>query len=132
MTTGTSETYRRIRDAVRARRQITFVYDRYYREACPTILGYKEDGQEAVLAYQFGGKSRSNLPSGGQWRCFDLARITELHVRDGEWYGGKSHTRTQPFIRKVDVDVNIPDTLIGPEPLPVGSPKLRPPRRSDE
>ncbi len=132
MSKGPSETYRRIRDAARARRQITFVYDGHYREACPTIVGYKEDGQEAVLAYQFGGKSKSKLPSGGQWRGFDLARITELNVRDGKWHGGTSHTRTQPFIRKVDVDVNIPDTLTEPEPLPFDSPKLRGPRRSGE
>jgi len=129
---GPSETYHLLWRAARGREQITFVYDGYYREACPTILGYKKDGREAVLAFQFGGKSKSTLPSSGQWRCFDLAGVTDLHMRDGEWHGGTSHRKTQPFIQHVDVDVNVPETLQHRAPLPFGSPKLRPPRRSGE
>jgi hypothetical protein len=126
-----SNTYRVIWRAARARQQITFIYKERYREACPTIVGYKEGGTEAVFAFQFGGETSptSKLP---EWRCLTLAEITELRVRSGDWHGGKEHRQTQACIKCIDVDVNIPDTLKHSTPLRFGSPKLRAPRESGE
>jgi len=129
MSKGPSETYRLVWRAARARQQITCIYDGRYREACPTIVGYKDDGREAVFVFQFGGESGSELPN---WRCLTLAGMTDLRVRNGPWRGGSSHSTTQTCIQHVDVDVNIPKTLTHRAPLPFGSPKLRPPRRSGE
>ena len=84
---GRSATYRRLWDAVRTRKQITCTYGGRRREACPTILGYNKDVGEAVLVFQFGGESTTELPPGGEWRCFVLARVTNLSVRDGRWHG---------------------------------------------
>ena len=103
-----------------------------YREACPHILGYKKLGQEAVFAFQFGGDSTSRLPPQGDWRCFDLAGVTDVALRDGRWHSGTRHTKTQTCIQFVDVDVNVPDTLKRRQPLAFGSPHLRPPRRAGE
>jgi general stress protein 26 len=128
---GPSAIYRRVRNAVRARKQITCSYGGCRREICPTILGYKRDAREAVLAFQFAGESTSGLPAGGEWRCFDLAEMTNLRVRGGRWHGGQRHSRSQPCIQHVDVDVNIPETLTRAQPLAFGSPELRPPRRSE-
>ncbi len=124
-----SETYRAIWLALKQRQRIVFSYQRQPRDACPIILGYKADGREAVSVYQVGGKSNSGgeLP---EWRCFDVAGISELATRQGEWREGESHKRTQSCVDWVDVDVNRPETLTQDEPLPFGSPKLRPPRRS--
>jgi hypothetical protein len=40
--------------------------------------------------------------------------------------------RTDLAVQFVDVDVNISETLIRGQPLPFGSPALRPPRKSGE
>jgi general stress protein 26 len=127
-----SESYRHIWQAIRARKQIACSYDGRYREACPHILGYKTSGKEAVFVFQIGGESSSRLPPGGEWRCLDLDRITDLQLRDGAWRGGTRHSKPQACIQFVDVDVNMPDTLTHPEPLPFGSRALRPPRRPGE
>ena len=127
-----SAIYQLIWQAIRARKQITCIYEGCHREVCPHILGYKTPGTEAVFAFQFGGESTSKLPPGGDWRCFDVARMTEVRLRDGRWYSGTRHSRTQTCIQFVDVDVNVPDTLAHPQPLPFGSPALRPPRRPGE
>ena len=118
--------------AARARKQITCIYGGCYREACPHILGYKKLGQEAVFAFQFGGDSTSRLPPQGDWRCFDLAGVTDVQLRDERWHSGTRHTKTQTCIQFVDVDVNVPDTLNRRQPLAFGSPDLRPPRRTGE
>src|SRR5262245_4698894 len=68
-----SAIYQLIWQAIRARKQITCIYEGCHREVCPHILGYKTPGTEAVFVFQFGGESTSKLPPGGDWRCFDVA-----------------------------------------------------------
>ena len=125
-----SAVYRSFWEAIRTRQQIICNYGGRHREACPTILGYNKDEREAVLVFQFGGESTTRLPPGGEWRCFDLTRVTDLRLRSGPWHGETRHSAPQPCIRYVDVDVNIPETLTRERPLAFGSPELRPPRRS--
>jgi hypothetical protein len=123
-----SEAYRLIWQAVRRRRQLTFLYDDLPRECCPFILGYKADGSEAVFVYQFAGATsgKSKLP---QWRCLTVAKIHDLRARTGPWHEGTSHKQAQTCVQFVDIDANIPDTLKRKRPLPFGSPDLQPPRR---
>jgi general stress protein 26 len=124
-----SESYRRIWQAARTRKQITLTYGGHHREACPHIVGYGQSGQAAVLAFQFGGTSSKPLPRSGEWRCFTIDKVTDIRLRDGRWHSGKGHSKTQPCIQYVDVDVNVPETLAHGEPLAFGSRRLRPPRR---
>jgi hypothetical protein len=124
-----SRTYKDIWRAIRERKQITCTFEGKYREASPIILGYSADGKERVLVFQFGGETspRSKLPG---WRSFFVADVHDLKLRDGAWIEGLTrHRQPQSHIQFVDVDVNIPATLTRPEPLPFGSPALRPPRR---
>ena len=122
-----SAVYKQIWRAVRERKQLTCTLDGKYREACPIILGYAADGSERVLVFQFGGETspRSRLPG---WRSFLLTKIHDLKLRDGRWVEGDTHRQTQSHIQFIDVDVNIPETLTRPAPLPFGSPQLQPPR----
>jgi hypothetical protein len=113
---------------MRERQHILFNYNGRPRDACPIILGYSETGREAVKVYQVGGgtsTSNSKLPA---WRDIYLDGILKLRLSPGPWREGDSHKRPQSFVKFVDVDVNIPDTLSRPEPLSFGSPLLRPPR----
>ena len=63
-----SRVYELFSQAMLARKQVLCLYDGYPRELCPIILGHSQR-QEKALTYQFGGKSRSGLPPGGEWRC---------------------------------------------------------------
>ena len=74
------------------RKQIVCVYDGFPRELCPIILGHAR-GQEKALTYQFGGRSRSGLPPGGEWRCLWLSKVSTVELRDGPWYAGASHSQ---------------------------------------
>jgi hypothetical protein len=124
-----SQTYTFIRQALRRREPITFVYGGKPRAACPIVLGYSADGREALSAYQVAGETSGGraLPA---WRCFYLAEIRGLESGGAAWREGDSHKQPQTCVRFVDVDVNIPETLTRPEPLPFGSPHLRAPRRA--
>ena len=79
-----SATYRILWRAIRERRQVTFVQNRKYREAYPVILGYSADGDEALFAYQVGGRTSpgSKLPG---WRCFRMDGIRDLTSHKGGW-----------------------------------------------
>ena len=101
-----SETYELFREAMAARQQIVCTYGGRRREICPAILGHT-DGEEKSLAYQFAGETNSNLPAGGEWRCFTLSKVSNVVLRDGPWLtGGGSHSASQPCVRDVDFDVN--------------------------
>lgn len=116
-----------IRQAVLERLHILFEYNEQRRDACPIILGYSDDGREAMKVYQVGGgtSSKGKLPA---WRDIYLDGVSGLRLSPGPWREGDSHKRPQAFVKFVDVDVNIPETLTRPDPLPFGSPLLRPPR----
>lgn len=101
-----SATYWLIRDAIENERQITCVYRKLHREICPHILG-RTDGQEKLLSWQFGGRTSSVLPPGGEWRCLKVAEMSDVKVRDGRWHTGDYHRATQTCVHDVDLDVNI-------------------------
>jgi len=115
--------------AIRGRQHVLFTYNGLTRDACPIILGYSADGREAVKVYQVGGNTSGTgkLPA---WRDFYLDGISGLRLSPGPWREGDSHKQPQSFVKFVDVDANIPDTLTRAAPLPFGSPLLRPPRGS--
>jgi hypothetical protein len=99
-----SATYTLFRNAILAGQQVTCVYDGRSRELCPHIIGTNRDGEEAVLAWQFGGKSSGKLP---QWRCLKLANVRDARARNGGWHEGGSHKTTQRCVTAIDLDVNI-------------------------
>lgn len=101
-----SATYRLIRKAILAEHQITCIYGDHYRELCPHILGYS-DGEEKLLAFQFGGESSTHLPPGGEWRCLSVGDMRDVHAREGPWHAGRSHRKQQSCVEEVDVDVNV-------------------------
>jgi len=100
-----SPNYAVFEQAMRQRKQIFCMYGGYPRELCPIILGHSQ-GQEKALTYLFGGRSRSGLPRGGEWRCLYLAKVSNIELRDGQWFAGSSHTQPQGCVEIVDLDVN--------------------------
>jgi hypothetical protein len=100
-----SRTYDLFAQAMADRKQILCTYDGYQRELCPIILGHSQ-GQEKALTYQFGGRSGTGLPPGGQWRCLFLAKVGDVRLRDGPWHAGDSHSQPQGCVEIVDLDAN--------------------------
>jgi hypothetical protein len=100
-----SRVYELFAQAIAERKQIVCSYERLPRELCPHILGHTK-GEEVALTYQFGGQSKRGLPPGGEWRCLSLSKVRNVQLRDGRWHAGSRHTRPQPCVEVVDVDVN--------------------------
>jgi hypothetical protein len=107
-----SATYRLIAQAMAERKQVLCIYEGFPRAICPIVLGYK-NGEERALTYQFAGGASKGLPRGGQWKCLQLSKISEVELRSGRWHAGSSHKRPQGCIDDVDLDVN-PDSPYDP------------------
>jgi len=101
-----SAIYRLIRAAIENEQQITCRYDGHDRALCPHIIGWT-DGEEKLLAWQFGGTTSSVLPPGGQWRCLRVAGMQDVKARDGRWYSGSRHRSTQSCVQEIDLDINV-------------------------
>lgn len=101
-----SPAYQLLRQALLTRRPLSCVYDNYYREFCPHVIGLKE-GNENVLVYQFGGASSTPLRQPGQWKCFHVAKIESIKPLGGPWHGGDRETQPQSCVDEIDVLVPI-------------------------
>lgn len=107
----TSENYMIIRGAIEHKQQLFFDYDGFHREVCPHIIGWNDQGQEQLLGYQFAGESsKGQIPTEipASWRCFKIAKMSRLVVRDGQWYTDEQcqHKREQQCVAHVDLDVS--------------------------
>jgi len=99
-----SPTYTLFRNAILAEQQVVCSYGGRIRELCPHIIGTDKKGEEAVLAWQFGGQSSGKLP---QWRCLKLANVRDARARHGRWHEGGSHKTTQKCVTGIDLDINV-------------------------
>jgi hypothetical protein len=99
-----SPTYTLFRNAILAEQQVVCTYEDRDRELCPHIIGANKNGEEVVLAWQFGGDSSGKLP---QWRCLRLVNVRDTRARDGRWYEGGSHRSEQTCVGRIDLDINI-------------------------
>jgi hypothetical protein len=68
------ENFEIVKRAIDEKRCLSGMYDDYYREFCPHVLGwkistdYRKPSRRNVWMFQFGGESKRGLPEGGQWR----------------------------------------------------------------
>ncbi len=64
--------------AISTRRMIRFSYDGGVRTVEPYCHGVSTAGNEVLRAYQVGGFSQSEDPTG--WRLFDLAKMEDVEI----------------------------------------------------
>lgn len=100
-----SQTYEFIAQAMSDRKQLLCIYDGYRREVCPAVLGHTK-GAEKALVYQFAGESSQILPREGDWKCFDVAKMRDVELRQGPWHTGTLHQKAQNCVQEVDLDIN--------------------------
>ncbi len=101
---ATMDTYALLEQAMLDREQVVATYEGEVREFCPHALGTKS-GRRHVLAYQFGGGSRTALPEGGEWRCFEVDELSSARTRTGRWYSSANVFNPQSCLDEVDVVV---------------------------
>ena len=99
-----SATYTLFRNAILSEQQVVCRYDGRPRALCPHIIGTNRNGDEVVLAWQFGGESSGRLP---QWRCLRLANVRDARMQLGPWREGGSHRTEQKCVSNIDLDINI-------------------------
>ena len=100
-----SEYYTQCFDAILGKKQLVFTYRDRRREVCPHVLGFTR-GREMLLGYQFAGETNGTLPPGGEWRCFQVAEMHSIEMREGNWHTGGSHSQMHRCVGEVDLDVN--------------------------
>jgi hypothetical protein len=120
-----SATYRMIAQAILERKQVLCMYDGFPRAVCPVMLGHRQ-GRERALTYQFAGGASKGLPAGGQWKCLDLAKMSDVELRSGAWHDGASHSMPQHCIDEVDLDINPGSPYRPRRPLQGDSPQRKP------
>ena len=89
------DNYQTIYAAIERRVPIVATYNGQRRLLCPHALGSKK-GRAQALFYQVAGGSSSGLGgpgSGANWRCMDLAKLSEVDFYPGSWYSGGNHSR---------------------------------------
>ena len=101
------DTYQLIREAILNKQQIMATYDGYYRELCPHVIGVGPRGNAQALFVQFGGGSSQGevTPNDPRWKCMSVSGLTDVEVRDGEWYTIESHSQPQTCVKYVDLEV---------------------------
>ena len=98
------DTYAILEHAIVHREQVVATYEGEPREFCPHALGTKNRTHH-VLGYQFGGGSRSRLPAKGDWRCFEVARLTNVSARPGPWHTAANVFNPQSCLDEIDLAV---------------------------
>lgn len=99
--------YQIIRQAILDKSSISAIYQGYYREMSPHVIGTK-NGREQALFYQFGGESGSGtiVPNSKKnWRCMSINELTEVKIIDKDWHTAENHNRPQDCVEIIDVVV---------------------------
>ncbi len=96
--------YALVRQAILDKDQIIATYDGHIREMCPHVIGTKA-GRPQALFFQFGGSSKSGLPPGGEWRCLEIALLSDVRALPGGWHTGAGHTQPQTCVDEIDLEV---------------------------
>jgi hypothetical protein len=102
-----SSIYQIIRNAILNKQQVIATYDGCLREMCPHVIGHK-NGTEQALCYQFAGntsKGPIKEQSKNNWRCITISKLTNVSVKDGEWYTFENHSRPSTCVDTIDVEV---------------------------
>lgn len=97
-------TYGIIRAAVLAKECLTATYEGRLRHFSPHCLGRNKDGGQSVMAFQYGGQSSKPLPPRGQWRCFEVNKLSSVSVNKDAWHTGFDHGRPNTCVKQVDVE----------------------------
>jgi hypothetical protein len=98
--------YATVRQAIIDKCCLTATYDQKIRHFSPHAIGRDNNGDENVIAFQYGGQSRKGLPPGGQWRCFHVSAISGVQRNKDPWHTGHDHGRPKRCVTRIDVQAH--------------------------
>ncbi len=90
-----SPNYEIIKNALIKRQQVFAIYKGHKREMWPYVIGKKNEKEQALF-YQFGGTSSRGIIVPGSkdnWCCMHIDELSEITVRDGEWFTHNSYNK---------------------------------------
>jgi len=103
------EMYRLVWSAVANKQPIEAMYEGRLRLFCPHRLGPNREGRLRVVAYQYGGESRSGLQpegSSANWRCIALEKLRAVKLVEGDWRTAPNHSRPGSCVMEADIDTD--------------------------
>jgi hypothetical protein len=96
------DAYTMLAAAIGAKQQVIARYHDQERVFSPHALGSKR-GVAHVLVYQFAGGSQAGLPPGGEWRCLNVAELSDIRLQPGAWRTASNVFNPQTCLDEVDV-----------------------------
>lgn len=104
-----SRLYADIRSAIENKQQVIATYSGHRREMCPHAIGLGPLGDEQAIFFQFAGTSSQGdarlLPEADRWRCLKIGGLSDVEIRDGDWYTAGNHSTPNKCIAEVDLEV---------------------------
>ena len=97
-----------VKQAILDRRCLTARHKGTERRFAPHALGLTSRGVPAVLAFQYAGTTTTSLPRGGDWRCFHLDELSEVHANDDRWRSWSNYDLTRQACL-AEIVVAVPD-----------------------
>lgn len=95
-----------VRNAILKKKCLTIVYEGTVRRVAPHALGVTSNGTPGVLAFQYGGASRTKLPRGGEWRCFHIEEISHVLENQDRWRTRSNYSLSrQSCLARIDLAV---------------------------
>jgi hypothetical protein len=94
-----------IRQAIEKKHSLTVTYEGLERRISPHAIGRDRAGHLNVFAFQYGGESRQQLPTGGEWRCFRLDGLSRPQRNSDAWH-------SRPNYDNPDFCVTDPDSAV--------------------
>ena len=95
--------------AITKKKPVRAMYSGYERELCIHAVGTKR-GKPQLIAYQSGGSSSSGpivLGSDRNWRCMELAKLSDVEIIEGEWVSVSEHSRPTTCLDEITAEVEI-------------------------
>lgn len=96
------DAYTILTEAISTRQQVSARYNDEVRTFSPHALGTKR-GVAHVLVFQYAGGSQSGLPPGGEWRCLDVDRLSDIRLETGPWRTATNVFNPQTCLDEIDV-----------------------------
>jgi hypothetical protein len=93
---------------IRDKQCLTGLYDGAVRHFAPHALGTTPDGAPAVFVFQYAGETTTGLPIGGEWRCFQLDRLSHLQLNGHRWRSRSNYSlKRQTCLATVTIGLSI-------------------------
>lgn len=96
------DVYSLLAEAISSKQQVVARYHDQERLFSPHALGAKR-GVAHVLVFQYAGGSESGLPPGGEWRCLDVAELSDIRLEPGPWRTAPNVFNPQTCLDEIDV-----------------------------